>query len=229
MPRRTLVGRIRNQQFVPYPTRAEINHGALGDKAQVIVWVKSAIDRLFLEIQGSGQVKLANGELIYLSYAGGNGAPYTPIGRVLIQRGLLPREQVSMQTIRAYLESHPLLTEELINENHSVVFFKRIKDSAAFGTQGVRLMPGYSLAVDRQWVPLGCPVWLDTTRPDALGERMHPFTRLMVAQDTGGAITGRVRGDVFWGNSEEASLIAGKMQSTGRYWLLIPTTAAGAL
>ncbi len=222
LPRRTLVGRLRHQQLLPYPTRAEINQGALGGQAHVLVWVKSAIDRLFLEIQGSGQIQLPDGEMMYLGYAGGNGAPYTPIGRVLVQRGLMPQEQVSMPSIRAYLEAHPELAEDIINQNQSVVFFKRYRASDALGTQGVALTPGYSLAVDTQWVPLGCPVWLQTTRPDAKTENQLPFSRLLVAQDTGGAIRGSVRGDVFWGSGVTASLIAGKMKNSGRYWLLLP-------
>jgi membrane-bound lytic murein transglycosylase A len=222
LPRRTLVGRLQHQQLVPYPTRAEINQGALHGVAQVLVWVKSPIDRLFLEIQGSGEIVLPNGELLYLGYAGGNGAPYTAIGRVLIERGLVPREQISMQTIRNYLESHPEQADEIISQNKSAVFFTRLKQPDALGTQGAALTPGYSLAVDTQWVPLGCPVWLQTTRPDAHTEQQHPLTRLMVAQDTGGAIKGPVRGDVFWGGGEEASAIAGKMKQSGRYWLLLP-------
>ncbi|OYV54709.1 MAG: hypothetical protein B7X00_01080, partial [Legionella sp. 21-45-4] len=222
LPNRTLVGRIVGQRIQPYYTQAEINQGAIAGKAEVLVWVKHLVDRLFLEIQGSGHIMLENGKSVYLGYAGGNGAPYTPVGRVLVERKLIPRDAVSMQRIRAYFEAHPNESESIINENHSAVFFQTQAHGDALGSQGVALTPGYSMAVDNHWVPMGCPIWLKTTRPAAYRDKTREFTRLLIAQDTGGAIKGPVRGDVFWGNSDKASAIAGKMKNTGQYWLLLP-------
>ncbi|KTD65224.1 murein transglycosylase A [Legionella spiritensis] len=219
---RRLTGRLKGNQLVPYHTRKQINQGAILNHAEVLVWVKSPIDRLFLEIQGSGVVQLPDGRRLYLGYAGENGAAYTPIGSVLIKRGAMTRKTTSMQTIRAYLEEHPEEIETVINQNKSFVFFRILKQSAALGAQGVALTPGYSLAIDRKWIPLGAPLWLNTTRPDEQHQDKQSLRRLMIAQDTGGAIKGIVRGDVFWGAGQNATNIAGKMKNDGHYWLLLP-------
>lgn len=217
-----LIGRIKGNKLVPYHTREEINLGAIKKKASVLVWVNSPIDRLFLEIQGSGVVKLTDGRELYLGYAGENGASYTPIGRVLVEKGIMTKKTASMQSIRTYLEAHPEEMENVINQNKSFVFFRVLNQSAALGAQGISLTPGYSLAIDRKWIPLGAPLWLNTTRPDKIHQDKRVLQRLMIAQDTGGAIRGVVRGDVFWGAGENATDIAGKMKNPGRYWLLLP-------
>jgi membrane-bound lytic murein transglycosylase A len=217
-----LIGRIENNKLLPFYTRQHINNGALENKAPVLVWVKSHIDRLFLEIQGSGIVRLPNNERLYLGYAGENGASYTAIGSVLVKQGVMSRKTASMQRIRAYLEAHPNQIMPIINRNKSFVFFKILAHSAAMGAQGVPLTPGYSLAVDRKWIPLGTPLWLDTTRPDLTSDTPTVLQRLMIAQDTGGAIRGTVRGDVFWGAGKQATFIAGNMKNEGHYWLLLP-------
>lgn len=219
---RPLVGRVIGHKIVPFHDRKAINQGAIKDQAPVIAWTNSHIDRLFLEIQGSGIIHLTNGQTIYLGYAGENGNGYTAIGRVLIERGVLDKDKASMQSIRAYLEAHPEKIHTILNENKSFVFFKPLKHSAAMGAQGILLTPGYSLAIDRQWIPLGMPLWLDTTRPKAKEESNVVLRRLMIAQDTGGAIKGSVRGDVFWGAGHRATAIAGKMKNPGYYWLLLP-------
>jgi membrane-bound lytic murein transglycosylase A len=225
LPNRTLVGRIQSGKLVPYHARKAISRGAIRDMAPIIAWVKTPLDRLILEIEGSGIVTLPQGEPLFLGYAGGNGAPYTAIGRVLIEKGVMTRDNASMQRIRAYLESHPSEMSAVINKNQSFVFFRILTDQkGALGAQGLLLTAGYSLAVDRAWVPLGTPVWLQTTRPDEKTEKTHTFSRLMIAQDTGGAIKGAVRGDVFWGAGEHATAVAGKMKHQGRYWLLLPLT-----
>ncbi|MGQ3888727.1 murein transglycosylase A [Legionella sp. CNM-1927-20] len=227
---RRIVARIENNKALPFYDRKAINKGALKDKAPVLVWVNSHIDRLFLEIQGSGIVELPNGERLYLGYAGENGAPYTPIAQVLIDRGIMTKDNASMQRIRSYLEAHPKEIEPVINHNKSFVFFKILKHTAAMGAQGVTLTPGYSLAVDRKWIPLGAPLWLDTTRPNPPHPDEHKkLQRLMIAQDTGGAIRGVVRGDVFWGAGDKATFIAGNMKNKGRYWLLLPRHTVNAL
>ncbi|STX28330.1 Membrane-bound lytic murein transglycosylase [Legionella beliardensis] len=226
---RRIIARIENNQVLPFYTRAEINKGKIKDKAPVLVWINSHIDRVFLEIQGSGIVELPNGERLYVGYAGENGATYTPIAKVLIDRGIMTKDNASMQRIRAYLEAHPKEILPVINRNKSFVFFQTLNHTAAMGAQGVALTPGYSLAVDRKWIPLGTPLWLDTTRPNKNSDNQKPLQRLMIAQDTGGAIRGVVRGDVFWGAGDRATYIAGHMKNEGRYWLLLPRHAVDSL
>lgn len=217
-----LTVRIEGSKILPYYNREAINNGAIKDKAPVLVWVNNHIDRLFLEIQGSGIVKLTDGRKMYLGYAGENGAGYTAIGSNLIKRGVMTRKTASMQGIRTWLEAHPEEILPVTNTNKSFVFFRILNHSAAMGAQGINLTAGYSLAVDRKWIPLGTPMWLDTTRPSTQSERPEILQRLMIAQDTGGAIKGVVRGDVFWGAGERATYIAGKMKNQGHYWLLLP-------
>ena len=214
-------GQVVAGKFVPYASRYAIRHGALDTHAQVLVWLKSHIDRLFLEIQGSGTIQLSDKTELGLGYAGQNGLPYTPIGRVLVSKGLMSKQQVSMQNIRAYLQHHPHDMLRIIDKNRSFVFFKIVPRSMALGAQGINLTPGYSLAVDPHWVPLGVPIWLNTQYTDQHG-KLQSLQRLMVAQDTGGAIKGIVRGDIYWGRSKRAAVIAGHMQSHGTYWLLLP-------
>ena len=217
-----LSARVDGKKVIPFFTRQEINEGAIEHHAPVIAWARSAMDRLNLEIQGSGVVALPNGEELYLGYAAGNGAPYTPIGRILIDKGVLTRDSASMQSIRSYLESHPKKIDPIINQNKSFVFFKLLDEQMALGAQGVGLTDGYSLAVDRQWIPLGTPMWLNTTHPDPKQPKNQPLQRLLIAQDTGGAIKGVVRGDVYWGAGDRAEHIAGNMRNQGQYWILVP-------
>ncbi|CDZ79111.1 Membrane-bound lytic murein transglycosylase A precursor [Legionella massiliensis] len=220
---RRFIGRVAGGQVVPYYTRAEINKGAIAKKAEVLVWVNSHVDRLFLEIQGSGTVELEDGSRIYVGYAGQNGAPYTAIAKVLIDKGVMTRDNASMQHIKSYLEAHPEEMDKVLNQNKSFVFFRELKEDAALGAQGVALTPGYSLAVDRKWIPLGAPLWLKTTRPGIKDpDDAQELQRLMIAQDTGGAIRGLVRGDVYWGSGDRATYIAGHMKNKGHYWLLLP-------
>ncbi|MFJ1268079.1 murein transglycosylase A [Legionella lytica] len=223
---RRIVGRLVKKQLVPYYTRAQINRGALKDKAKVLVWINSPIDRLFLEIQGSGLIELEDGERLSVGYDAQNGQPYTAIAGVLIRKGIMTRDNASMQAIKRYLTKHPKQLHPVINQNKSFVFFRKMNQGVALGAQGVWLTPGYSLAVDKQWIPLGTPLWLNTTRPNSLKpDENKPMQRLMIAQDTGGAIRGKIRGDVFWGDGDRATSIAGHMKNTGHYWLLLPKHA----
>lgn len=223
---RKIVGRLEDNKVVPYYTRAQINKGAIKNKARVLLWMKSPIDRLFLEIQGSGIVELDDGTKIYIGYDGQNGAPYTAIAGVLIKQGVMTKDNASMQAIKRYLEEHPEQMDPVINQNKSFVFFRKLKLEGALGSQGVALTPGYSLAIDRQWIPMGAPLWLNTSRPDSKNPDVNkPMQRLMVAQDTGGAIKGKIRGDVFWGGGDKATMIAGHMKNPGHYWLLLPRHA----
>jgi membrane-bound lytic murein transglycosylase A len=227
---RQIAGRIVKHKLIPYYTRAEINHGALKGKAKVLVWINSPIDRLFLEIQGSGLIELEDGETISIGYDAQNGMPYTAIASVLIKKGVMTRDNASMQAIKRYLTEHPTQMNRIINQNKSFVFFRKMAQSAALGSQGVFLTPGYSLAIDKQWIPIGAPLWLDTTRPDPNNPDVNkPMQRLMIAQDTGGAIRGKIRGDVFWGGGNRATSIAGHMKNSGHYWLLLPKHAISRL
>lgn len=220
---RKIVGRLDGNKVVPYYTREQINKGAVKGKARVLLWMHSPIDRLFLEIQGSGVVELDDGSRIFIGYDGQNGAPYTAIAGVLIKKGIMTKDNASMQAIKRYLEAHPDQLDPVINQNKSFVFFRKLKLDGALGSQGVTLTPGYSLAIDRQWVPMGAPLWLSTTRPDSKNPDVNkPMQRLMIAQDTGGAIKGKVRGDVFWGGGDKATSIAGHMKNPGHYWMLLP-------
>jgi membrane-bound lytic murein transglycosylase A len=223
-PDRKVVGRVDGHHVYPYHTREEINQGAIEKFAPVLVWVEDQVDRLFLEIQGSGIIKLPSGEKIFIGYAGQNGAAYTSIANVLIQQGILTKDSASMQNIRAYFRDNPGKMLDVINQNKSFVFFEKQQKAAARGAQGIFLTPEYSLAVDRSFVPLGAPVWLNTTRFDE--DKQVPLQRLMIAQDTGGAINGPVRGDVFWGTGPKAGEIAGRMKNKGKYWVMVPRQTA---
>lgn len=215
-----LVGQVKEHKLIPFYTREEINKGAIDKTAPVLLWLTNPMDRVFLEIEGSGVVELENGKRVYLGYAGENGAPYMSVAAVLIKDGILTRDNASSEKIKQYLTNHPKEIDRVLNQNKSFVFFNELKTQAALGAQGVELTPGYSLAVDRQWVPYGTPVWLNTTIPSQ--SNPTPLNRLMVAQDTGGAIKGAVRGDTYWGTGEEATFIANHMRAQGRYWLLLP-------
>lgn len=219
---KSISGRLKNNKLVPFYTREEINQGYISKTADVLAWVDSQIDLLFMEIQGSGIIQLRDGSHLVVGYAGQNGAPYTAIGRVLINQGVMTKENASMQRIRDYLESHPEQIETILNHNKSFVFFQKLPQKGVEGVQKIVLTPGYSLAVDRYWVPIGVPIWLNTTRPDPHSNQQKKLQRLMIAQDTGGAIRGMVRGDVFWGDGDRATEIAGKMKNRGYYWLLLP-------
>ncbi|MFT4058029.1 MAG: MltA domain-containing protein [Legionella sp.] len=203
-------------------TREEIDNGALKKKAPVIAWIHSPVERLFLEIEGSGVILLPNGESVYLGYAGENGAPYTSIAKVLIDRGIMTRHNASKAAIKRYLEEHPQRAKILMHKNKSFVFFEPLKKPMALGAQGMALTPGYSLAVDKKWIPLGAPLWLDTTRPNRQNDEEKQLQRLMIAQDTGGAIRGFMRGDIYWGSGKLATYLGEHMKNKGHYWLLLP-------
>ena len=220
-----LAGRVENGRLKPYYDRARIVDGALAGKGLEIVWVADPVAAFFLQIQGSGRVRLPDGEVLRLGYAATNGRPYTAIGRVLAARGEIALEEVSLQSIRAWLRANPDRQREILDRNESYVFFREIRGEGPIGTQGVALTPGRSLAVDRRFLPLGVPLWIDT--PDPLDPET-PIRRLVVAQDTGGAIRGAVRGDLFWGAGEQAEERAGRMRSPGRYYVLLPVDPSRA-
>ena len=217
-----LRGRIDGRKVVPYLTRAEAaKSGALAGKE--LVWVDNEIDAFFLEVQGSGRVRLADtGETIRVAYADQNGHPYKSIGRYLVERGEMTLDQASAASIKAWFVANPARRQELLNVNPSVVFFREEKlgtvEEGPKGALGVPLTPTRSLAVDPRILVLGAPVFLASTQPGS----DTPLRRLMLAQDTGGAIRGAVRGDFFWGFGNEAGAKAGRMKQRGSMWVLLP-------
>ncbi|MEM6706259.1 MAG: MltA domain-containing protein [Acidobacteriota bacterium] len=223
---RSVAGRLRGKRLLPYWDRGEIRGGALGGRGLELLWVDDPVDAFFLQIQGSGQVEIAGGGRLRVGYAGQNGHAYYAIGRELIERGALTRENVSLQTIRAWLEANPDEAEAVMATNRSFVFFREIKGEGPIGSLGVALTPERSLAVDRRFLPLGAPVFLSAEHPTEDGEGTETLRRLLIAQDTGGAIRGPVRGDVFWGAGERAEEIAGRMKHEGELFLLLPKPLA---
>jgi len=219
-------------RYVPYPTRAEIERE--GVPARPLFYVDDPIDAFFLQIQGSGRIMLDDGMQVRAAYAGQNGQPYTAIGSILLERGELTREELSLQSIRAWLISHPDQAQEIMDANESYIFFSEQPvgepDVGAEGAEGVALTPGASLAVDMSIHALGVPVWLEGTAPDPDPAKPDQvFDRLLIAQDTGGAIRGALRGDVYWGIGAEAGAIAGRMKHNERMTLLLPKTVAARL
>jgi membrane-bound lytic murein transglycosylase A len=214
-------GRLQGKRVTPYPDRAQLADGKVL-AGREIVWVDSAIDAFFLQIQGSGRVQLEDGSMLRLAYADVNGHPYRAIGRYLVDRGELTVEAATAPGLRQWLAEHPDRQREVFNSNPSVVFFREEKPGdPAVGPNGslsVPLTAGRSLAVDPRLLPLGAPFFLATTHPVSGA----PLQRLMLAQDTGGAIRGALRADLFWGLGAEAGEAAGRMRQDGALWLLWP-------
>lgn len=221
---------LRNGSLQVAPTRAEIEDGALSGQADVVAWVADPIDAFFLHVQGSGRLRYPDGSSDRVSYAGKNGHPYTSIGRVLVDRGEMTREQVTMQSLRDWMGTDPQRASELMRENRSYIFFRIAggrSDEGPIGQQQVPLTPGRSLAIDLAYHRTGLPIWLDTRVPTGDGA-MEPFRRLMIAQDTGSAIRGPVRGDIFFGSGDAAGVRAGAMREQGAMIVLLPRpTPAG--
>jgi membrane-bound lytic murein transglycosylase A len=213
---------LANGRAAPLPSRAQIETGALSGRGLELLWVDDPADAFFLHVQGSGQVEMTDGSRVRVGFAGKNGHPYFPIGAELIRLGEVPQEQMSMQAIRSWLATHPRQAPGLMAKNASYVFFRLIDGEGPIGAQGIPLLPGRSMAVDPSFVPYGAPLWIDTTDPSVTGA---PLRRLVVAQDTGTAIKGPIRGDLFWGSGEDAGARAGSMKQPGRWFLLLPKAA----
>ncbi|HEX4943933.1 MAG TPA: MltA domain-containing protein [Usitatibacteraceae bacterium] len=215
-----LRGRIEGNRVVPYLARGDIESDPAPLKGLEIAWVDDAVELFFLHIQGSGQVQLENGERLRVGYADQNGHPFRSLGRMLIQRGELPPERASMQGIKDWARRHPGKVQRFMNENPSFVFFRELPGDlpGPIGSLGVPLTAERSIAVDPRVIPLGVPVYLATTWPNS----PQPLNRLMVAQDTGGAINGGVRADFFWGFGDAAGSQAGRMRQAARMWVLLP-------
>jgi membrane-bound lytic murein transglycosylase A len=217
-----LRGRIEGRRVVPYYSRAEIARGAAPIAGKEILWVDDPIEAFFLQVQGSGRVQLASGETLRLGYADQNGHPFQSIGRFLVDRGELKLGETSMQAIKTWAALNPQRVEDLLDQNPSFVFFRELPladpASGPIGALGVPLLAGRSIAVDTRYVQLGSPVFLATTFPAST----TPLNRLVIAQDTGGAIRNPVRADFFWGSGAEAGALAGRTRQQGRMWVLLP-------
>jgi membrane-bound lytic murein transglycosylase A len=199
---------------LPFFTRAEIEDGALAGRGLEIAWAADPVALFFVEVQGSGRIRLADGSMMRIGYAGQNGYPYTAIGRLLRERGVLPPGGATMQGIVAWIAAHPNEGKALLRENASYVFFRELTGTGPLGALAVPVTPHASVAADPAFIPLGAPVFLALDRPEASG--------LWVAQDTGGAIKGSNRVDTFWGAGADAERIAGGMAANGAALLLLP-------
>lgn len=227
-----LRGRLENKRVVPYPTRADIEKKGLLAGLELL-WVDDPVDAFFLQVQGSGRIQLPDGKSVRVGYADQNGYPYRSIGRYLIDRGELKPHEASMQGIRGWIAANPHRRDEVLHQNPSVVFFKEIAGlgdaSGPLGSMGLPLTPGRSLAVDPRFVTPGSLVFMTTRvpRPGVLSGAIDdsntvPFQRLMIAQDTGSAIQGVHRSDIFFGTGESAGEVAGRMRAEGRMFVLLP-------
>jgi membrane-bound lytic murein transglycosylase A len=222
---RRIIGRLQGNTVVPYPDRQAIEADrGFAQKAPPIAWVDDRVDLFFLQIQGSGRIYLTNGSFIRVHYHGSNGQPYRSIGRLLIDQGKIPAEEMSMQRLKAYLNAHPAEVDAVLNHNPSYVFFKT-ETSGPIGAIGVDLTPGRSVAVDRRVFPMAAPAFLQSQIPvvDGTGriDRWMDFSAFALTQDTGGAIRGPGRVDIFWGNGPYAQIAAGHMQHRVSFYLLV--------
>ena len=229
-----LRGRVKGTDLIPYYSRSEIEAEKSPLKGQEIVWVKDPIALFFMHIQGSGYVKLPDGKVITVGYADQNGHPYTAIGRILVEQKEIALKDISLQSIRQWMIDNPSKQQQLMNHNPSYIFFRLIP--APLGALNVPLTAGRSIAIDRKKIPLGAPVWIETTYPEMkatnpalqklVTDSKSKIHRLVMAQDTGGAIVGAVRADVFWGQGENAKLLAGHMNQKGKMFVLLPLPTA---
>lgn len=206
----------------PYYSREEIDNGALNGKVKPIVWVDDPVMLFFMQIQGSGRIRLKGGHEFIAAYAEQNGHEYVTLGKLMADEGMLEKGNVNFFTIRQYLYDHTDQAIALMQRNPSYVFFKKQDNTQVVGAIAAPLTPKRSLAVDNKYIPYGLPLYLETTLPDLPGVPKHPFNRIVIAQDTGGAIRKPVRGDVFFGHGQEAEYLAGFMKQQGSYALLLP-------
>ncbi len=228
-----IVGRYTPDGFIPYHDRMAIdNDGVLGESVPVLAWVQDPVDLFFLHIQGSGKIYLRSGGVLNVHYNQSNGRPYRSIGKLLIDTGKIPREEMSMQAIQKYLTEHPAEITDILNYNPSYVFFK-IEADGPLGCINVKLTPGRSIATDRKIFPMAALAFIQTQKPlvDGTGKihKWADMSRFVLNQDTGGAIVGPGRADVFWGSGEYAKLAAGHMQHPGELFFLILKTPPGGM
>jgi len=230
---RTLNGRLAGRRLVPYPDRAAIDAGALAGRGLEICWLRDAVDAFFLQIEGSGRLRLPDGTTRHINYAGANGRPYRSIGKILIEAGDLDAESISMQQVKQWLRDHPVRSAALLAANPSYVFFT-LADDGPFGNLGVPITAGRSIATDPALFPKGGLCFLTTEKPVLTADGgavagWRPLARFALNQDTGGAIRGPGRVDLFWGSGARAAVAAGHLHHEGSlYWLLLKTGTAGA-
>jgi membrane-bound lytic murein transglycosylase A len=217
--------RFGRRKIVPYYTRAEIEDGALNGWHREICWLHDPVEVLFAQIQGSARIRLEDGTILRVNYDSHNGWPYTPVGRVLVDQKIMSKDQVSMQSIRDWMEANPDLANDVRRQNKSYVFF-RITDLAtedeAVGGEGVQLVPGRSIAIDRALHVYGTPFFIQADLPIANAKTVTKFDRLVIAQDTGSAIVGPARADIYFGAGDEAARIAGRIKNSGDFAILLP-------
>ncbi|WP_247782343.1 MltA domain-containing protein [Bradyrhizobium sp. 170] len=217
--------KIGRRKLVPYYDRGEIEDGAIADRGLEICWLKEQTDLLFSQIQGSARVSLDDGSTVRINYDAHNGYPYTAVGRILIERNIIPKDQMSMQKIREWMEQNPNEADELRRQNKSYVFFREVQLSdkdEAVGAQGVPLTPGRSIAVDKSLHVYGTPFFIEGELPIESELSKTPFRRLMIAQDTGSAIIGPARADLYFGAGLEAGKVAGRLRHNARFVILVP-------
>jgi len=217
--------KIGRRKLVPYYDRGEIEDGAIAGRGLEICWLKNQTDLLFTQIQGSARIRLEDGSTMRINYDAHNGYPYTPVGRILIDRGIIPKDQMSMQRIREWMDQNPDGANELRRQNRSYVFFREVhlsdKDEAV-GAQGVPLTPGRSIAVDKALHVYGTPFFIEGELPIESEQSKTPFRRLMIAQDTGSAITGPARADLYFGAGADAGRVSGRLRNNMRFVIFVP-------
>jgi membrane-bound lytic murein transglycosylase A len=217
--------KIGRRKLVPYYDRAEIEDGKIEGRGLEIAYLKNQTDLLFAQIQGSARIELTDGSMVRINYDAHNGYPYTAVGRILIDRGIVPRDQMSMQKIREWMEQNPDGANELRRQNRSYIFFREVnlseKDEAV-GAQGVPLTAGRSIAVDKALHVYGTPFFIEGDLPIESERSKTPFRRLMIAQDTGSAIVGPARADLYFGAGAEAGRVAGRLKNNARFVMLVP-------
>jgi membrane-bound lytic murein transglycosylase A len=217
--------RVGRRKLVPYYDRAAIEDGALDGWHLEICWLRSDIDVLFAQIQGSARIKLEDGIILRVNYDSHNGWPYAPVGRVLIERKIVPKDEMSMQRIREWMAANPAAAKDVRRQNKSYVFFRITSlatEDEAVGGEGVPLAPGRSIAVDRSLHAYGTPFFIAADLPIASDKGGTKFRRLMFAQDTGSAIVGPARADIYFGAGAEAARIAGRIKNPGQFVMLLP-------
>lgn len=219
-----VAGRKTSKGIVAYADRKQIEAGALSGRGLEILYLADRFDAYIMHVQGSGKVVLPDGQAVRLAYAAKNGHPYTSIGKILIDRGAITKEAMSLSALEAWARAHPQEAERLMWENKSYIFFRELEgwqpELGPLGGQGVPLTPGRSLAVDASIHDLGTPMWVDVPGLESVTGK--PFRRLMVAQDVGSAIKGAGRGDIFWGSGQAAGDVAGETRHAGTFWTFVP-------
>ncbi|MGO9359777.1 MAG: murein transglycosylase A [Xanthobacteraceae bacterium] len=217
--------KIGRRKLVPYYDRGEIEDGAIAGRGLELCWLKSQTDLLFMQIQGSARIRFEDGGVMRINYDAHNGYPYTAVGRLLIERNIIPKEQMSMQRIRQWMEENPDAANELRRQNRAYVFFREVTLSSseeAVGAQGVHLTPGRSIAVDKALHVYGTPFFIMGDLPLQSEQAKSSFRRLMVAQDTGSAIVGPARADIYFGAGAEAGRVSGRLRHGMQFVMLVP-------